>query len=273
MLTRPPTIISVVAFDKRGGMPIKYVYLKVSMLALLGAFGQEIADLRQRMVIHEVVAEGHCKLYRGTLKNRDALLVKTGMGKKRAEGATNFILERYPIAAVISLGFAGALAPELRIGDVVICSPLYCDSRSEVYTSDAHLLSLASQVPEGIVARSCLGSSVTALHLDASPQKMHELRETFPAHIVDNESYWIARIASASKIPFIVIRSISDDMQHGVQPFDQILTADGELIWKKAVPCFLWHPWFLMNVFTLFRNTRPAKRNMATFISHLVTKI
>lgn len=243
------------------------------MLALLGAFEQEIADLRRRMVIQEVVAERHCKLYRGKFENRDALLVKTGMGKERAESATKFILERYPVAAVISLGFAGALAPELRIGDVVICSTLYCDSRAEVFASDAHLLSLASQGPAGIAARSCIGSSVTVLHLEASPQKMHELRGTFHAHIVDNESYWIASIASASTIPFIVIRSISDDMQHSVQPFDQILTADGELLWKKAVLCFLSHPWYLVNVFTLFRNTRLAKRNMATFISHLVTKI
>jgi len=243
------------------------------MLAILGAFGQEIVDLRRRMVIEEVVAERHCKLYRGKYENRDALLVKTGMGKERAESATKFILERYPVTAVISLGFAGALAPELRIGDVVVCSTLYCDSTEEVCASDAHLLSLASQGPEGFAAGFCLGSGVTALHLEASPPKMRELRERFPAHIIDNESYWIARIASESKIPFIAIRSISDDMQHSIQPFDQILASDGKLLWKEAVLCFLVHPQYLVNVFTLFRNTRPAKRNLAAFVGHLVTKI
>ncbi len=243
------------------------------MLAILGAFGQEIVDLRRRMVIKEVVAERHCKLYRGKYENRDALLVKTGMGKERAESATKFILERYPVTAVISLGFAGALAPELRIGDVVVCSTLYCDSTEEVCTSDAHLLSLASQGPGDRATRFCLGSSVTVLQLDSSPQKMQELSEPFHAHIVDMESYWIARIASAQQIPFIAIRSISDTMQHSVQPFDQILASDGKLLWKKAVLCFLLHPQYLVNVFTLFRNTRPAKRNLAAFVSHLMTKI
>jgi len=250
------------------------------MLAILGAFGQEIVDLRRQMVIEEVVAERDCKLYRGKFENRDTLLVQTGMGKERAENATQFILERYSVTAIISLGFAGALTPELRIGDVVVCSALHCapgleqeEQRVEPCAPDANLLSLASQGPGDTATRFCLGSGVTVLQLDPSPQKMQELSETFHAHIVDMESYWIARIASAQQIPFIAIRSISDTMQDGVQPFDQILASDGKLLWKKAALCFLLHPQYLMNVFTLFRNTRPAKRNLAAFISHLVTKI
>jgi adenosylhomocysteine nucleosidase len=250
------------------------------MLAIMGAFGQEIIDLRRQMVIEEVVARRDCRLYRGKLKNRDTLLVKTGMGKERAENATQFVLERYPVTAIISLGFAGALAPELRIGDVVVCSTLYGapgsgeeKQRLEPLAPDAKLLSLAAQGPGDRTTRFCLGSGITVLQLDSSTQKMHGLSETFHADIVDMESYWIARIASARQIPFIAIRSISDNMQSSVQPFDQILAPDGELLWKKAVLCLLLHPRYLMNVLTLYRNTRPAKRNLAAFISHLVTKI
>jgi len=250
------------------------------MLAIMGAFGQEIIDLRRQMVIEEVVARRDCRLYRGKLKNRDTLLVQTGMGRERAENATQFVLERYPVTAIISLGFAGALAPELRIGDVVVCSTLQGqpglgqeEQRLEPLAPDAKLLSLASQGPGDKASRFCLGSGVTVLRLNSSTQKMQGLNETFHADIVDMESYWIARIASARQIPFISIRSISDNTQSSVQPFDQILAPDGELLWRKAVLCFLLHPWYLMNVFTLYRNTRPAKRDLAAFICHLVTKI
>jgi adenosylhomocysteine nucleosidase len=250
------------------------------MLALLGAFGQEIVDLRRQMVIEEVVAERDCKLYRGKFGNRDALLVQTGMGKERAENATQFILERYPVTAIISLGFAGALTPELKIGDVVVCSTLHCapsleqeEQGVEPCAPDANLLSLASQGSGDRAIGFCLGSGVTVSQLDSSTQKMQELSETFHAHIVDMESYWIARIALARQIPFIAIRSVSDTIQDSVKPFDQVLASDGKLLWKKAVLCFLLHPQYLMNVFTLFRNTRPAKRNLAAFVSHLVTKI
>jgi adenosylhomocysteine nucleosidase len=250
------------------------------MLAILGAFGQEIVDYRRQMVIEEVVAVPVCRLYRGKFKNRETVLVQTGMGKERAENATRFILEQYPITAIISLGFAGALALELRIGDVVVCSTLYCapgseqkKQRLEPLAPDASLLSLASQGPPDGAIPFCLGSGVTVLQLDANPQKMQEFSETFHAHIIDMESYWIARIASARQIPFIAIRSISDTIQHSVQPFDRILASDGKLLWKKAVLTFLSHPQYLMNVFTLYRNTRSAKRNLAAFIGYMVVRI
>jgi adenosylhomocysteine nucleosidase len=253
---------------------------EVSMLAILGAFGQEIVDLRRQMVIEEVVAGRACKVYRGKLKNRDTLLVKTGMGKERAEHATRFILERYPVTAIISLGFAGALAPELKIGDVVICSTLRCapgpkqkEQILEPCAPDAGLLALASQGPGDRAISFCLGSGVAVLELESSTQELQELYETLHADVVDMESYWIARIASARQIPFIAIRSISDTAQHSVKPFDQILAVDGEVLWKKAVLSFLLHPHYLMNVYTLFRNTRPAKRNLAAFISHLVARM
>jgi len=250
------------------------------MLAIFGAFGQEIVDYRRQMVIEEVVVRPVCKLYRGKFKNRETVLVQTGMGKERAENATRFILERYPITSIISLGFAGALAPELKIGDVVICSTLYCapgleqkEQRLEPLAPDANLLSLASQGPGDRATPFRLGSGVTVLQLDANPQKMEELSETFHAHIIDMESYWIARIASAQQIPFIAIRSISDTIQHSVQPFDRILASDGSLLWKKAVLTFLSHPQYLMNVFALYRNSRLAKRNLAAFIGYMVVRI
>jgi adenosylhomocysteine nucleosidase len=250
------------------------------MLALLGAFGQEIIDLRRQMVIEEVVARRDCKLYRGKFKDRDALLVKTGMGKERAENATRFILNCYPVAAIISLGFAGALDPQLMIGDVVVCSTLYYANglkqeaqKAEPCASDARLMSAALRGTDDRAIRFRPGSSVTVVQLDSDPRKMQELRETFHADIVEMESYWIARIAFSRQIPFIAIRSISDTMQQGIQPFDRILALDGRLLWKETVFCFLLHPWYLKNVFTLFRNTRRAKRNLTVFVSQLLSKI
>jgi len=250
------------------------------MLALLGAFGQEIVDLRRQMVVAEAVAGQGCKLYRGKSENRDVLLVKTGMGKERAENATKFMLERYPVSAIISLGFAGALAPELSIGDVVVCSTLHCAHKSEdkwvsagLCVSDEHLLSLASQDMGDIAARCRLGSSVSVLQLESGTKKLQGLAETFHAHIVDMESYWIASIASARQIPFIAIRSISDTMQESVQPFDRILAPDGRLLWKKAVFCFITHPQYLINTFTLYRNVRIARKSLFACVRQLVSKM
>ncbi len=266
--------------DSAGIRVVACVRLGVLMLALLGAFGQEITGLRRQMVVEEAVASPVCRVYRGKLRGKACLLVQTGMGKERAENATQFVLERYPVTAMISLGFAGSLIPDLTIGDVVVCSTIHCASgfekdggEVEAYAADANLLALASSGLGDGSTHFCLGSSVTVPHLVSSPRRKEELSHEFPAQIVDMESYWIARMASTRRVPFIAIRSISDTLQHGLQPLDQILAPDGRLLWKRVVPYFLLHPQYLASVFTPFRNMQRAKRNLTAFISDLATRI
>lgn len=268
------------SLDNAGIKLIAYAHSGVLMIALLGAFGQEIAGLRRQMIIQEKVTSRICRVYRGKLRGKDCLLVQTGMGKGRAENATQFLLDHYPVTAIVSLGFAGALIPELTIGDVVVCATMHCGSGFDTEegelgpcAADANLLALASQVSRDMTTCSWIGSGVTVVQLDSSPQRMQELSQTFRAQIVDMESYWIATIASARQVPFIAIRSISDTTKQGVQPFDQIMTSDGRLLWKRAMFRFLLHPRYLVNVFTLFKNSRHARRNLTTSISHLADKI
>jgi len=200
--------------------------------------------------------------------------------QEKAAAAAHLALQRYPVTAVISLGFAGALSRDLAIGDVIVCSTLHCASgplgwegESEACHADARLLALASETAGQGVPRVLLGTGVTVRHLASGTQKTQALGIGLRADIVDMESYWIARIASARGVPFIAIRSISDTTRQGVQPFDRVLTADGRLLWKRAAVSFLLHPWYLINVFTLFRSARRAERNLTAFISGLAARI
>ena len=250
------------------------------LILLLGAFEQEIDGVRRQLDIEEVVAGQDYKLYRGKYENRDILLVQTGMGKERAESATKSVLEHYPVTAIISLGVAGGLNPERKIGDVILCSTMYSvngsdqkDTKAELVTSDANLISLAHEgLPEDIKDNCFIGSSVTELQLDLDLRRQQELFETFHADVVEMESYWIGRIASDRGIPFIAIRAISD-RGYDVKPFDQILTPDGKLLWKKAVVCFTIHPNYLINVFKLYLQVRVATKNLTACVLNLVTKM
>jgi len=249
-------------------------------ILILGAYREEIGGLRRHLDIEEVVADQGYMLYRGKYENRDVLLAKTGQGKERAESATESVLEHYPVTAIISVGFAGGLNPGRNIGDVILCSTLYCangsgqeDPKAAALTSDANLISLASEgLPEGMKANCYIGSTVTELQLDLDLQRQQELADSLHADVVEMESYWIGKIASDRGIPFIGIRAISD-RGDDVKPFDQILTSDGELLWKKAVVCFYLHPHYLLNVFKLYLQVRVAAKNLTACILHLVTKM
>jgi len=250
------------------------------MLALLGALSEEIGDIKRQMVIEKVAAGSDCNLYQGKFENRDILLVETGLGKQRAEAATRFILQNYTVTALVSLGFAGALNGELEVGDVVVCSTLHCANgqmqkatKSETFHSDARLVSLATGVTEDAGVKIRCGSSVTASHLISNPEAKYTLGELFRTDIVDMESYWVARIASASGIPFVAIRAVSDARQDNLPPFDEILTANGRWQRKKAFFYFVLHPQYLMKLLGLYRKARRARRNLTTFVSYVVANM
>ena len=250
------------------------------MIALLGALEQEISDLRRQMSLEKARTGLACHLYRGEYRGREVLLAKTGMGRQGAETATSLILERYPVTTLVSLGFAGALAEELGVGDVVICSTVHCATRQiegatkqESYLSDDRLLRLATEALESATVTFCIGSAVTMPGLISSPAQRQELAQAFHAHIVDMESYWIARIASYRQIPFVAVRAISDTRRDSLPPFDQMLTANGRWKWKKILSHFSHHPQHLTALFGLSRNARRARRNLTVSIECLVAAL
>lgn len=248
------------------------------MLALLGALREEIADLHRRMVLEEASISQDCHIYQGKYKNQDVLLVQTGLGKERAERATKLVLERYPVTTLISLGFGGALTPEAKVDDIILCSKLHCgDNRGtnrelesgKTYWSDSSLISLVSQRLKSTATRFRLGSSVTVTQPVSGPEAKRKLVKAFGADVADMESYWIAKIASERQIPFLAVRAISDTAEDSLLPFDQILTSDGKWRWQKAALYFISHPPHLIRLFGLYRKARQARKSLTIFVDCL----
>ncbi|MFQ5996196.1 MAG: hypothetical protein ACE5KP_01040 [Dehalococcoidales bacterium] len=250
------------------------------MLALIGALGEEISGIRRQMTIAEVIARPDFKLYRGKYSNQDCLLVQTGMGKQRVETAARFTLEHFPVTTIISFGFAGALTPELRVGDIIICSTLYyCNGRSHPglksasLSSNGNLLELATRVlGSGRVRYSC-GSSISVPQPLSDPESKEKLYKIAQAHIADMESYWIAKIASEERIPFLAIRAVTDARQGNLPPFEQMLAGDGSWLRGKALSYFVLHPKDLSKLPGLYWNSRKARRSLSDCVAQVVANI
>lgn len=248
------------------------------MLVLLGAMKREIAGLKGKMVIEETSAEGNSRFYKGKYGSKDILLGQTGIGKRKAESATEFILNRYPATAVVSFGISGALVKELIAGDTVLGKILY--SREEDQTgnqkspnpiySDANMISTAVKV-RGKTASLFQVNSVTTMIPASHPKEKLALSTAYGAEIVDMESYWIGRIVSSRDIPFLSIRSISDCSEDSLPPFDRFLGPD-KLYLKKAILYFLAHPVELAGLFHLYRQTRKAEKNLTAFMDSFITR-
>ena len=248
------------------------------MLALLGAMKEEITDLKDRMVLEESYVSQNCHIYKGKYENRNILLAKTGIGRERAEKAARFIFERYPVTTLVSLGFAGALTEELEVGDVILCANLYCENgrtrggttSEKILSSDSGLISTLSQSSVDKAAGFRFGSSVTVMNPASTPEMKRKIGRAYQADIVDMESYWIARIASERRVPFITVRAITDTVRDTLPPFDRFWASEAPGRWLKATLYFISSPKQLIKLFTLYRNARRARKNLTAFIDRIL---
>jgi 5'-methylthioadenosine/S-adenosylhomocysteine nucleosidase len=250
------------------------------MLVIMGALKEEIKDLRKYMVLDKTFTWQGCHIYQGSYKSKNVVLVQTGMGKNRVEEVTKFVLNYYPVTALISLGFAGALTERLKIGDIVLCATLRCAEKSETIASQsnrkdldsyASLISRAIQNVQGTTARFYQGSSVTVAKPVSGLKAKLALGKAFDADVVEMESYWIAQIASARQIPFFAIRTISDTVQDTLPT--EFLDSNGVVRWKSAIPFFIIHPGNFIKLFKLCRNVDQARESITIFIDHFIANL
>lgn len=115
---------------------------------------------------------------------------------------------------LISFGVAGALAPNLRAGDVIISTEVVSDNgrwRADERFS-ARVAHLAREI--GAFQGPVFGASVV---LASEAEKGRAWRET-GALAVDLESDVVARIATLAGIPFLVARTIADAAHRRLPP-------------------------------------------------------
>jgi len=114
--------------------------------------------------------------------------------------------------AVISFGIAGALAPLLRAGDVVIATHVVAGR--EHYTCDAAW----SQILRGRLAYSRSAIIVGVDEVVSFIGMKKALFRNAGAHAVDMESHIAARFAQKRGLPFVALRVICDGAQRTLSP-------------------------------------------------------
>ena len=106
-------------------------------IALLGAVSEEIAGIKNAMHIYDRIRLNKTKAWTGRWREKNIMLARTGVGRQKAKQATIQVVENFHPEAIISIGYAGALTKELRVGDLLIADCILDeqdDSRAVSYT-------------------------------------------------------------------------------------------------------------------------------------------
>lgn len=197
-------------------------------IGIIGAMEQEVSLLKNSIENGQFQDIAGGKFYSGTLKGVDVILVQSGIGKVAAAVSTSVLIDRFKVSHVINTGSAGGFDPLLNIGDVVISTDVaYHDAdvtafgyaigqmagQPATFASDEKLMGIAEQAlasmspaPHALRGLICTGDAF--VH---TASRQNTIREHFPHVIaVEMEAAAIAQTCFQFKIPFVVVRAISD---------------------------------------------------------------
>jgi nucleoside phosphorylase len=160
----------------------------------------------------------------------------------------------------MSFGIAGALAPHLRPGNVVISTEVVSDGNRWTAQPDfqRRAASLAREI--GAFDGAVFGTNAI---LATEEEKSRAWRDT-GALVVDLESDVVARIASQAGIPFLVARTIADTACRELPPAALIpLSEAGTPNLARVLGSVLRRPQQIATLIRLARETRMALSALA----------
>lgn len=240
------------------------------MIAIMGALREEIAALHRRMSVEERIVQPGWRVFSGAYRNcPDVLLAQTGIGGAAARRTAQFVLDNYPVTTLVSIGFAGALSPALRIGDLVLCLQ-FCLADGATCETGRDMLPSVAQALARTRLDLLAGRSVTVERIVTTPEQKRMLADRSHAQVVDMEGFWIAQIAAARHVPFVAVRAVSDTAAHSLPAFDQFFDNRGRLHPERALRHGAARPRDLLQMPAIYRNARRARQRLTTFCDALL---
>ena len=197
-------------------------------IGIIGAMELEIETLKEKMNITKTVYKANMDFFEGTLNGTDIVLVKCGIGKVNAGICAQILAGDFNVTHIINTGVAGSLDARLDIGDIVVStSATYHDMDVTVFGyklgevpqlgtpeffADENLAELAKTSCETVnpTIKVFKGRVVSGDQFICSQSAKDYIVENFEALCTEMEGAAIAHGAFLNKIPFVVIRAISD---------------------------------------------------------------
>ncbi|HVN21228.1 MAG TPA: hypothetical protein VMU05_20750 [Dongiaceae bacterium] len=179
----------------------------------------------------------------------DVVVVCGGIGEGAARRAAEAVIALFQPEIICSAGFAGALDPKLKAGDVL-------RPRTVVNASDGRKITIDGG--EGMLV---------SFSSAASPDQKRKLRESYGAQAVDMEAGAVARAAEARGKEFIAVKAISDEVDFELPAIERFVDSEGRFCEARFTFYAAVRPWLWGRVIQLARNSHRASRALCAFLS------
>lgn len=200
----------------------------MNKFGIIVAMQEELEEILKIMKEQEEKEIYGISFISGKIENTKVIVVKSGVGKVNAARTTQILIDKFNVKNVINVGSAGALNPSLNIGDIVIAEKLiqhdfditafdhakgYITGVGDYIYSNCELVKKIKDIGNkikdetykintGIIASGDIFCTDIAMK--------NKIYQKFDAECVEMEGAAIAQVCYLDKIPFVVLRSISD---------------------------------------------------------------
>lgn len=219
-----------------------------TILGIMGAIPEEIKGLISLLSNKKEHRIGKRIYYTGELQNQSVVLVYARIGKVAAATTVTTLALHFKISKLLFTGVAGAIHPDLKIGDIVLATNLIQHDmnafplmpRFEIpllgktyFEVDSELFSKAKKELVTLLSNNKLHHVISKEDLDhfaihapklhegtiasgdqffSTNQQKSDLNQVLPEVLcVEMEGAAVAQVCYELHIPFLVIRTISDE--------------------------------------------------------------
>ncbi|VYU63605.1 5'-methylthioadenosine/adenosylhomocysteine nucleosidase [Clostridium tertium] len=226
------------------------------ILGIVSAMQEELDLLLKDMTINEETKKANMTFYKGTLDNKDIIAVVCGIGKVNAAVCSQILISEFNVTSIINVGVAGGIGKDIYPGDVVVATNLVQHDMDTTVFGDPHgqiprLDTFDFKCDETLVKTSLdaceeikeintfSGRIISGDQFISSVEKIQWFEKEFNAMACEMEGASIAQVCYLNNIPFVVIRSISDNANNGAhmdyEKFIPIAVRNSTILLKNII--------------------------------------
>ncbi len=202
-------------------------------IGIIGAMEEEITNILEDMNVVTTKNALGLDFHLGSLNNsgHSIVLVRSGIGKVNAALCTQVLIDLFAVDAIINVGVAGAVDNNVKIGDIVISSDavqhdfdtsalgdepgIISRMDTSVFAADKNLVETAKKVVSDIGFPVYVGRIASGDQFVSDPAVKERIANLFNPLCCEMEGGAIAHTCYLNKVPFVIIRAISDNAEEG----------------------------------------------------------
>lgn len=208
-------------------------------IAIMGAMPEEVAPILEKLGTYITVEYAGNKYYEASYKGVEVVVAYSKIGKVFSTLTATTMIEHFGCEKLLFSGVAGAVNPQLKVGDLVVATKLsqhdlditafghpfgYVPEGAVYVEADQQLIDISKKVAQNLGKSVREGIIATGDQFVANEERKNWIGETFNADALEMEGGSVAVVCNALDVPFFILRAISDaaDMDASFS-FDEFL--------------------------------------------------